>query len=206
MVGPYNSTVAAAQIPISNKAGLLQCSPSATSEGLTRPEAGAAKLRPSRPDAVNFVRTVTTNEIDPVGAAMYLLDRLGQKAVYMVDNGAGSAVSGSERFQRTGRSVARRSSGRQSVVGSHGLLEGRLGRKGCRRRCRVFQRLIRCVADRGAYPEGDAGRRSRCAVHGLGRRSSMARPARRTRSSTSRPTSRDGRLHVLSGGGRLPGP
>ena len=45
VVGPYNSTVAAAQMPSSNKAGLLQCSPSATSEGLTRPEAGAARLR-----------------------------------------------------------------------------------------------------------------------------------------------------------------
>ena len=30
---------------------------------------------------INFTRTVTTNEIDPVGAAMFLLDGLGKKAV-----------------------------------------------------------------------------------------------------------------------------
>jgi len=116
MVGPYNSTVAAAQMPSSNKAGLLQCSPSATSEGLTRPEAGAANLRPSRPDAINFTRTVTTNEIDPVGAAMYLLDSLGRKAVYMVDNGASSAVTRSDRFQRYWESRGATVVGRRSVT------------------------------------------------------------------------------------------
>jgi len=99
VVGPYNSAVAIAEIPLTNAAGLLQCSPSATSESLTRPEAGAEKLRPSRPDAVNFVRTVTTNELDAVGAAMYLLDGLHKQRVYIVDNGATSAVLRAQRFQ-----------------------------------------------------------------------------------------------------------
>jgi branched-chain amino acid transport system substrate-binding protein len=115
LVGPYNSTVAAAQIPISNKAGLLECSPSATSEGLTRPEAGAANLRPSRPNAINFVRTVTTNEMDPVGAAMYLIDALGTKAVYIVDNGASSAVVRSDRFQIYWEGRGATVVGRQSI-------------------------------------------------------------------------------------------
>ena len=85
VVGPYHSIVAAAQIPLSNAAGLLQCSPSANSETLTKPEAGAETLRSSRPDAINFIRTVTTNDIDPVGAAMFLLDGLGRQRAYIVD-------------------------------------------------------------------------------------------------------------------------
>ncbi|MFL5778549.1 MAG: ABC transporter substrate-binding protein, partial [Chloroflexota bacterium] len=37
VVGPYNSAVAKVQIPISNSAGLLQCSPANTNETLTKP-------------------------------------------------------------------------------------------------------------------------------------------------------------------------
>ena len=115
VVGPYNSNVAAGQIPLSNAAGLLQCSPSATSESLTRPEAGAATLRPSRPDAINFVRTVTTNEIDPIGAATFLIDGLGRRAAYIVDNGASSAVVRAERFQRYWESRGATVVGKQSI-------------------------------------------------------------------------------------------
>jgi len=42
VVGPYNSAVAKVQIPISNAAGLLQCSPANTNETLTKPEFGEA--------------------------------------------------------------------------------------------------------------------------------------------------------------------
>ncbi|HEX6867154.1 MAG TPA: ABC transporter substrate-binding protein, partial [Candidatus Limnocylindrales bacterium] len=115
VVGPYNSAVAIAEIPLSNAAGLLQCSPSATSESLTRPEAGAEKLRPSRPDAVNFVRTVTTNELDPIGAAMYLLDGLHKERVYVVDNGVSSAVVRAQRFQRYWQSRGASVVGTQSI-------------------------------------------------------------------------------------------
>jgi len=37
VVGPFNSNVAQAEIPISNAAGLLQCSPANTNTGLTYP-------------------------------------------------------------------------------------------------------------------------------------------------------------------------
>ena len=46
VVGPYNSAVAKVQIPISNSAGLLQCSPANTNETLTKP-----------PDALDFRKT-----------------------------------------------------------------------------------------------------------------------------------------------------
>ena len=40
VIGPQQSGIASGQIPISNAAGLLQCSPSAASDSLTKPDAG----------------------------------------------------------------------------------------------------------------------------------------------------------------------
>ena len=56
VVGPYNSEIAAEQIPITNAAGLLQCSPSTTHPGLTKPDYGALDLRPDQPERINYVR------------------------------------------------------------------------------------------------------------------------------------------------------
>ena len=52
VVGPYNSAVAKVQIPISNAAGLLQCSPANTNETLTKPPA-ALDFRKTNPDKIN---------------------------------------------------------------------------------------------------------------------------------------------------------
>ncbi len=57
VVGPYNSSVAQAEIPVSNAAGLMQCSPANTAVGLTKgddagkapvDEPGQDRLRPRR--------------------------------------------------------------------------------------------------------------------------------------------------------------
>ena len=56
VIGPLNSSVAAAQIPISNEAGLLQCSPANTNPDLTKgqprqgPAHEAEQLHPRRHD------------------------------------------------------------------------------------------------------------------------------------------------------------
>ena len=55
VVGPYNSDVAAAQIPISNAAGLLLCSPANTRIALTQlPD--ALTYRPTNPDKIAYIR------------------------------------------------------------------------------------------------------------------------------------------------------
>ncbi|MFZ9267714.1 MAG: ABC transporter substrate-binding protein, partial [Candidatus Limnocylindrus sp.] len=59
VVGPFNSSSAKAQIPVSSEAGLAQCSPSNTNPDLTKGEAGAA-LRGGRP--VNYVRVAATDD------------------------------------------------------------------------------------------------------------------------------------------------
>ena len=86
VIGPLNSSVALVQIPISNEAGLLQCSPANTNEGLTKPEFGALDVRSSNPDRINYVRVVTTDDNQGPAAAKYILEVLGLTKVYIIDD------------------------------------------------------------------------------------------------------------------------
>jgi branched-chain amino acid transport system substrate-binding protein len=86
VVGPVNSSVAKVQIPISNEAGLLQCSPANTNEGLTKPEFGALDIRKANPDKINYIRVVTTDDKQGPGAAKFILETLGKKNVYIIDS------------------------------------------------------------------------------------------------------------------------
>jgi len=79
VIGPLNSNVARAQIPISNEAGLFQCSPANTNEGLTKPEFGARDVRSKFPDRINYVRVVTTDDNQGPAAARYILENLNGK-------------------------------------------------------------------------------------------------------------------------------
>ena len=55
-VGPFTSPAAARTIPITNRAGLLECSPSNSYGGLTKPELGALEFRAAHPNRINYVR------------------------------------------------------------------------------------------------------------------------------------------------------
>jgi branched-chain amino acid transport system substrate-binding protein len=84
VVGPLNSAVARAEIPISNEGGLLQCSPANTATDLTKPP-DSAKYRPSgKPN--NYIRVVTTDDIQGPAAAQYDYEKLGKKSVYIIDD------------------------------------------------------------------------------------------------------------------------
>ena len=63
VVGPYNSDIAVEQIPITNEAGLLQCSPSTTDPNLTKPEFGALDVRSAQPDRINFIRLAPSLDV-----------------------------------------------------------------------------------------------------------------------------------------------
>ena len=76
VVGPYNSTVAKVQIPISNDAGLLQCSPANTNESLTKPESGALDYRKNFPERINYIRVAATDDIQGPAMATYAFDKL----------------------------------------------------------------------------------------------------------------------------------
>ena len=112
VIGPLNSSVAKAQIPISNEAGLLQCSPANTNEGLTKPEFGALDIRKAHPDVINYVRVVTTDDNQGPAAARYIIQKLGKKNVYIVDDtetfGKGIADNFEKEFKAEGGTVVAR--------------------------------------------------------------------------------------------------
>jgi branched-chain amino acid transport system substrate-binding protein len=112
VVGPLNSSVAKVQIPISNAAGLTQCSPANTNEGLTKPEFGALDIRKTNPTKINYVRVVTTDDNQGPAAARYILQNLNIKTVYIVDStdtfGKGIADNFQKYFEANGGTVVAR--------------------------------------------------------------------------------------------------
>lgn len=84
VVGPFNSNVAQAEIPISNDAGLAQVSPSNTNDGLTIGEK-AKSLRTSHPDTIAYFR-VCTRDANQGAAGADLAKSLGFKKAYVVDD------------------------------------------------------------------------------------------------------------------------
>jgi branched-chain amino acid transport system substrate-binding protein len=85
VVGPFNSSVAQVQIPVSNEAGLFQCSPANTNPGLTKGDAGK-ELRAKNPDKINYVRVATTDDIQGPAVAQYGFQTLGLKTVAIIDD------------------------------------------------------------------------------------------------------------------------
>jgi branched-chain amino acid transport system substrate-binding protein len=112
VIGPMNSSVARAQIPISNAAGLLQCSPANTNEGLTKPEFGALDVRKERPNDINYVRLATTDDLQGPAAAAYAYTTLGKKNAYIIDDvttfGTGIANNFQAEFEKLGGTVVGR--------------------------------------------------------------------------------------------------
>jgi branched-chain amino acid transport system substrate-binding protein len=109
VIGPLNSSVAKAQIPISNEGGLLQCSPANTNPDLTK-GAPAAEIRPSgKPN--NYIRVVTTDDVQGPAAAQYIINELGKKSVYIIDDtetfGKGVADAFEAEFTKLGGTVVK---------------------------------------------------------------------------------------------------
>ncbi|TAM92768.1 branched-chain amino acid ABC transporter substrate-binding protein [bacterium] len=81
VVGPFNSNVAAAEIPVSNEALLALVSPAATDPALTQ----SPRYRPSHPDEITFFRVSASN--DKQGrAAAYSCKQRGLKNIYVIDD------------------------------------------------------------------------------------------------------------------------
>ena len=84
MIGPFNSSVAKAEIPITNDAMLAQISPSNTSIGLTIGE-DAVKLRTSHPDVIAYFRVCTTDDKQGAAGAQFA-KKLGFKKAFVIDD------------------------------------------------------------------------------------------------------------------------
>jgi branched-chain amino acid transport system substrate-binding protein len=109
VIGPLNSSVAKAQIPISNEGGVFQCSPANTNPDLTKGDP-AKEIRPSgKPN--NYVRVVTTDDVQGPAASQYIYDVLGKKSVYIIDDtetfGKGVADAFEADFKARGGTVTK---------------------------------------------------------------------------------------------------
>jgi branched-chain amino acid transport system substrate-binding protein len=83
-VGPANSSVAKAEIPLSNEAGLVQIAASTTADGLTRgPD--AAKLRVAHPDVNSFFRLSTLDSRQGAAGASFA-KKLGLSKAFIIDD------------------------------------------------------------------------------------------------------------------------
>ena len=119
VVGPFNSSVAQAEIPIGNAAGLLQCSPANTNTTLTYlPD--SLKYRPNNPDKINYIRLAAPDSIQGPAGADYTYNDLKATSVYILDDtetfGVGVGNSFSDQFKKDGGTVTKRDSAPKSTT------------------------------------------------------------------------------------------
>ncbi len=119
VVGPFNSSVAQAEIPISNAGGLTQCSPANTNTGLTYPP-DSAQYRPTNPTKINYIRTAAPDSIQGPAGADFVYNDLKVKSVYILDDtetfGVGVGNSFSDQFKKDGGTVTKRDSAPKSTT------------------------------------------------------------------------------------------
>jgi len=84
MIGPFNSNVAKAEIPLTNEAGLVQISPSNTNDGLTK-GADAASLRRSNPTVNSYFRVCTIDSRQGAAGAQFAR-KLDFSRAYILDD------------------------------------------------------------------------------------------------------------------------
>jgi branched-chain amino acid transport system substrate-binding protein len=111
VVGPYNSNVGQAEIPVSNGAGLMQCSPANTNPGLTKGDSGK-QLRATHPDKIAYVRVATTDDVQGAAGADIAFNTAKAKNAYVVDDtetyGKGLADVFADTFQKLGGKIVAR--------------------------------------------------------------------------------------------------
>lgn len=109
IVGPQNSSVARAEIPVANQAKIALISPSTTSIGLTDDASGAAELRRDNPQLHTFFRTVLRDDLQGSADANFAFTRLQARRVYVIDDnqsyGKGIADVFARSFSRLGGTV-----------------------------------------------------------------------------------------------------
>jgi branched-chain amino acid transport system substrate-binding protein len=113
IVGPQNSSVARAEIPVTNLAQIALVSPSATSIALTAVASGAADLRRANPHSNTFFRTVLRDDLQGSAEAAYAFRELHARRAYVIDDnesyGNGIADIFAQVFTRLGGTVIERS-------------------------------------------------------------------------------------------------
>jgi branched-chain amino acid transport system substrate-binding protein len=132
VVGPFNSGVAKAEIPISNAAGLLMCSPANTNNGVTQPPEGD-QYRQANPTKISYIRTATPDSIQGPSMADYMYNDLGVKSVYILDDtetfGVGVGDTFQAEFTKLGGQVVKRDSAPKTTTDYKPLFTAIAGQK-----------------------------------------------------------------------------
>jgi branched-chain amino acid transport system substrate-binding protein len=116
IVGPFNSSVALAEMPIANQAPIALISPSNTNQCLTKEGAAIGcsgandRISTVRPTGkVTYFRIAATDDLQGAASADYLYKTKGLKTVYVVDDtetyGAGIAGTFITEWQKLGGKV-----------------------------------------------------------------------------------------------------
>ncbi len=133
IVGPFNSSVAKAEMPITNQAPVAQISPANTNQCLTKNTAeagctGANNLIPTlRPTGkVSYFRIATTDDHQGPAGADYMFKTLHLKKVYVIDDaetyGIGISTAFVKEFTADGGTVLGHSSEPGSTTSYTSLL------------------------------------------------------------------------------------
>jgi branched-chain amino acid transport system substrate-binding protein len=86
MIGPWGSAVGAAVLPVTNEAGLFECSPANTLPELTKPRYGALDLRSAYPNRINYVRLAPADDIQAPALASFAFHDLGATKALVIDD------------------------------------------------------------------------------------------------------------------------
>jgi branched-chain amino acid transport system substrate-binding protein len=120
MVGSFNSNVSRAVIPVTNEAGLAQCSPANTGVDLTK--TGSEVYRFNGQDERNYFRVATPDDIQGPAGAQYAYNDLGAHTALVVDDteafGVGVANSFTTEFEALGGTTLPRVSNDFATNGS----------------------------------------------------------------------------------------
>lgn len=105
VVGPFNSNVAKAEIPLSTSLGIALISPANTNPDLTKGPL-AMLLRRTNPNDITYFRVCTTDDIQGPAGADYAAQVVKVKRAYVLDDnetyGRGVADQWAAQFQRDG--------------------------------------------------------------------------------------------------------
>lgn len=100
-IGEFNSGASAVSIPLLNRAGIPQISPTSTAVGLTSAAPGAAPGEPDKyyPTGVRTFARVAPNDAMQAGAQVQLLRSLGCRKTYVLDDGEVDGADAASSFQ-----------------------------------------------------------------------------------------------------------
>jgi branched-chain amino acid transport system substrate-binding protein len=110
MVGPWGSSVGASVIPVTNEAGLFECSPANTETTLTKPPE-ALELRKAHSEKINYVRLAPRDDMQAPALASFAYNDLKARIALVVDDtdvGVDIADAFQVAFEKLGGQVLRR--------------------------------------------------------------------------------------------------